>query len=272
MIGEKSVKIGLIGCGFMGEAILSIALKKGMTAPPDVRVAEINEDRRRLMASTYGIDATEDVEHTVQGADVVIFAVKPQEFDLAAHHLQGKFRRDQTVLSIMAGVPIERIARMLGHAGIVRAMPNTPAVVGEGMSIWTATPEVDPATRAQVAGILGAMGQEIYVDDEKYLDMATALSASGPGFIFLFIEAFVDAGVQIGFKRNVAETLALQTFIGSAKYAEATGKHLAQLRNEVTSPAGTTAAGLTVLESAGIRGAILDAIEAAYNRSRELGE
>jgi pyrroline-5-carboxylate reductase len=266
------VKIGLVGCGFMGEAMLSAMVKKGITSPADVRVAEINDERSRLMSGTYGVDATADVEHAVQGADIVVFAVKPQEFDRAAHHLQGRFRREQTVMSIMAGVPIDRIARMLSHAGIVRVMPNTPAVVGEGMSVWTATPEVDEATRGQVASILGAMGLEVYVEDEKYLDMATALSGSGPGFVFMLIEAFVDAGVQIGFKRPVAEMLALQTFIGSAKYAEATGKHLAQLRNEVTSPAGTTAAGLVVLESAGMRGAILDAIEAAYNRSRELGE
>lgn len=266
------MKIGLIGCGFMGEAMLSATIKKGVTTPADVRVAELNDDRRGLMSTTYGIDMTGDVEHAIEGSDVVIFAVKPQEFDKAAHHLQGKFRREQTVMSIMAGVPIDRIARMLSHAGIVRVMPNTPAVVGEGMSVWTATPEVDEPTRAQISAILGAMGLEVYVEDEKYLDMATALSGSGPGFIFLLIEAFVDAGVQVGFKRNVAEMLALQTFIGSAKYAEATGKHLAQLRNEVTSPAGTTAAGLMVLEAAGIRGAILDAIEAAYNRSRELGE
>ena len=267
-----SVKLGLIGCGFMGEALLSATIKKGITTPADVRVAELNDDRCSLMSTTYSVDASSDVEHAVEGADVVVFAVKPQEFDKAAHHLQGKFRREQTVMSIMAGVPIDRIARMLSHAGIVRVMPNTPAVVGEGMSVWTATPEVDEPTRAQIGAILGAMGLEAYVEDEKYLDMATALSGSGPGFIFLLIEAFVDAGVQVGFKRNVAEMLALQTFIGSAKYAEATGKHLAQLRNEVTSPAGTTAAGLMVLEAAGVRGAILDAIEAAYNRSRELGE
>jgi pyrroline-5-carboxylate reductase len=267
-----NLRIGLIGCGFMGEAMLSATLKRGLTAPDSVRVAEINDERCGMMRGTYGVEATADVERAVEGADVVIFAVKPQEFDRAAHHLQGKFRREQTVMSIMAGVPIDRIARLLSHAGIVRVMPNTPAVVGEGMSVWTATPEVDEATRTQVSSILGAMGLEVYVEDEKYLDMATALSGSGPGFIFLLIEAFVDAGVQIGFKRNVAEMLALQTFIGSAKYAEATGKHLAQLRNEVTSPAGTTAAGLVVLESAGIRGAILDAIEAAYRRSRELGE
>jgi pyrroline-5-carboxylate reductase len=256
----------------MGEAMLSATIKKGLVTPGDVRVAEINDERCALMHSTYAVDATPDVQETIKGADIVVFAVKPQEFDAAAHHLQGKFHREQTVVSIMAGVPIDRIARMLSHASIVRVMPNTPAVVGEGMSVWTATPEVDEATRAQVGDILRAMGLEVYVEDEKYLDMATALSGSGPGFIFLLIEAFVDAGVHVGFKRSVAEQLALQTFIGSAKYAEATGKHLAQLRNEVTSPAGTTAAGLTVLESAGIRGAIVDAIEAAYRRSKELGE
>ena len=208
----------------------------------------------------------------ISDSEIVILAVKPQEFSSAAHPLQWRFRREQTIVSIMAGVPIEKIARTLTHAAIVRVMPNTPAAVGEGMSVWTATPEVDGVAREQVGAILGAMGREVHVDDEKYLDMATALSGSGPGFVYMLLEAFIDAGVHVGFKRNVAEMLALQTFIGSAKYAEATGKHPAQLRNEVTSPAGTTAAGLLVLESAGVRGAIIDAIEAAYARSRELGE
>lgn len=256
----------------MGEALLSSAIARQVVAAADVAVAEVNDDRCALVTSSYGVRASSDVGAAVEGADVVIFAVKPQEFDRAAHHLQGRFHRDQTVMSIMAGVPIDRIARMLSHASIVRVMPNTPAVVGEGMSVWTATPEVDDATRGQIVAILSALGREVYVEDEKYLDMATALSGSGPGFVFMLIEAFIDAGVHIGFKRSVAEMLALQTFIGSAKYAEATGKHLAQLRNEVTSPGGTTAAGLQVLEGSGLRGAIIDAIEAAYERSRELGE
>lgn len=266
------MRLGLIGCGFMGEALLSATIAQGVAEPKDIRVAEINDERCSAVIGRFGVDATSDVGHTVEGAEIVIFAVKPQEFDATAHHLHGKFHRDQTVMSIMAGVPTERIARMLGHASIVRVMPNTPAVVGEGMSVWAAAPEVDEATRGQVRVILGAMGREMFVDDEKYLDMATALSASGPGFIFLLMEAFVDAGVHVGFKRNVAEMLVLQTFVGSAKYAEVTGKHLAQLRNEVTSPGGTTAAGLIVLESSGVRGAIIDAVERAYERSRELGE
>jgi len=266
------VKLGLIGCGFMGETLLGATIKRDVVKPADVTVAEINEDRRAAIKRQYGVHVTANPADVVGPSEIVLFAVKPQEFAAAASQLQGKFRRDQTIVSIMAGVPIDKIFRQLAHAAIVRVMPNTPAAVGEGMSVWTATPEVDGVSREQVGAILGAMGREVHVDDEKYLDMATALSGSGPGFVYMLLEAFIDAGVHVGFKRNVAEMLALQTFIGSAKYAEATGKHPAELRNEVTSPAGTTAAGLLILESAGVRGAIIDAIEAAYARSRELGE
>lgn len=265
------MKLGLIGCGFMGEAMLGAMLKKGVLAPGDIFVAEINDDRCSMVRATYGVRTTTNMAEVVAPSDVVVFAVKPQEFDSTAHHLEGTFRREQTIVSIMAGVPIERIARRLSHSAIARVMPNTPAAIGEAISVWTATPEVDGTAREQVSAILGAMGLEIHVDDEKYLDMATALSGSGPGFVYLLLEAFIDAGVHVGFKREVAEALALQTFIGASKYAEATGKHAAALRNEVTSPGGTTAAGLQILESAGVRGAIIDAIEAAYERSRELG-
>lgn len=266
------MKLGLIGCGFMGEALLSATIDKGVAAPGDVFVAEVNDERCSVVSGRYGVRTTSNPQDVVDGSELVILAVKPQEFHRAAHTLDGRFRREQTIMSIMAGVPVDRIARALSHAAIVRVMPNTPAAVGEGVSVWMATPEVDDTARGQVGAILGAMGREVHVEDERYLDMATALSASGPGFIYMLIEAFIDAGVHVGFKRDVAEMLALQTFIGSTKYAEATGKHPAQLRNEVTSPAGTTAAGLVILEGAGVRGAIIDAIEAAYQRSRELGE
>ena len=265
------MKLGFVGCGFMGEAMLSAILSKGVVAAADVYVSDINEERCGFVDRTFAVRTTNDFEDVASEAETVIFAVKPQEFDRTAHRMEGKFRRDQTVISIMAGVTIDRIARSLHHAAIVRAMPNTPAAIGEGMSVWTATPEVDADTRAQVGSIFGAMGQEMYVDDEKYLDMATALSASGPAFVYLLIEAFIDAGVHIGYKRDVAEKLALQTFIGSARYMEQTGKHPAELRNQVTSPAGTTAAGLIHMENAGVRGAIVEAIEAAYRRSQELG-
>jgi pyrroline-5-carboxylate reductase len=254
----------------MGEALLKAALSSGTLAPGDVSGAEVSESRRAYIGTTYGIKTAEAAEEALERADIALFAIKPQEFVSAATAI-GRLHADQTAVSIMAGVRIETIATALGTDAVIRAMPNTPASVGEGASIWTATGRVSAQARAFVQGVLAAAGTETYVDDEKYLDMATALSGSGPGFVYLLIEAFIDAGVQIGFRREVAEQLALQTFAGSAKYAQSRGVHVAQLRNEVTSPAGTTAAGLQVLEEAGIRGGILSAIEAAYERSRELG-
>jgi pyrroline-5-carboxylate reductase len=258
----------------MGEAMLRAAFAQGVLAPEDVVAAEVSEARRDYIASTYPVKTTADPAEAALGTDLIVFAVKPQEFDRAAKTLTGKLKPEQTAVSIMAGVRIDKISRSLGHAGIARVMPSTPAAIGEGASVWTTTPEVSETARNQIGAILSAMGSQIYVniEDEKYVDMATALSGSGPGFVFLMMEAFIDAGVHIGFRREVAEQLALQTFAGSAKYAQARGVHLAQLRNEVTSPAGTTAAGLQVLEDAGLRGVIMGAVEAAYERSRELGE
>lgn len=265
------MKLGLVGCGFMGEAVLSAAIARGIASPGEISIAEVNDARRTDMAAKYAVKASAAPSDAVAGADIAIFAVKPQEFGAIAQTLGGSFVKSQTVVSIMAGVPIAKIQRALGHPAIVRAMPNTLATIGEAITVWTATSAVSADALAQIAALLGGMGGEIRVEDEKYLDMATALSGSGPGFVFLLIEAFIDAGVQIGFRRDVAEKLVLQTFAGSARYAQTTGKHPAQLRNEVTSPAGTTAAGLLTLEDAGVRAAIIDAVEAAYERSKELG-
>jgi pyrroline-5-carboxylate reductase len=265
------VKIGIIGCGFMGEAVLSATLARGVAQAADVFVAEVNPQRADYIAQTHNVRTSGAPGHAVAGADVVIFAIKPQEFESTAAAIKGTLAPGQTVMSIMAGVPMGKIARALGHTAVARVMPNTPAAIGEGMSVWTATPDVSAGARGNITAILEAMGRAIYVEAEKYIDMATALNGSGPGFVYLLVEAFIDAGVHIGLPRATAETLALQTFMGSAKYAQETGRHPAVLRNEVTSPAGTTAAGIQVLEDAGVRGIIIDAIEAAYERSQELG-
>ncbi len=265
------VKLGLIGCGFMGEAVLRAALDKAVASAADVRIAEASAERRAAVERALGIVPTSDPGEAASDADLIVFAVKPQEFEAAAAPVRGQMRAGQTIVSIMAGVRIATIVRATGHDAVVRVMPNTPAAIGEGMSAWMATPEVTGAGKDQVRALLAALGEEVSVTDEKYIDMATALSSSGPGFVYLLIEAFIDAGVQIGFRRDVAEQLSLQTFLGSARYAAATGKHAAQLRNEVTSPAGTTAAGLLVLEQAGVRAAIVEAVEAAYARAKELG-
>lgn len=265
------MKLALIGGGFMGEAVLRAGIAAGVLRPADVTVAEVNPARAETVAKAHGVATTGEARMAAAGADVVLFAVKPQEFGPVAASLAGGIGAGATVGSIMAGVRIDTLASALEHERIVRIMPNTPAAIGEGVSVWTATAAVGESAREAVRSLLAAMGREVYVDDEKYLDMATALSGSGPGFVYLLIEAFIDAGVSIGFRRDVAELLAVQTFAGAARYAAQTGRHAAVLRNEVTSPGGTTAAGLQVLEAAAVRAAIIEAIEAAYERSRELG-
>lgn len=263
------MRIGLIGGGFMGEALVSAWLKAGVVQPGDVTVSDVAEPRRKLLASEYGVSVTSENAVAARDANVLVLAVKPQEFSNVAAGLKGKLD-GSTVLSIMAGVPMERIGRELGLDAVVRVMPNTAAFVQQAISLWIASAGVPEAQLGGIAALLRAAGRELRVTDEKYLDMATAVSGSGPGFIFLFLEALIDAGVHVGMRRDVASELAIQTLLGSATLAREMNKHPAELRNMVTSPGGTTAAGLQVLEDAGFRGLIIDAIEAAYERSKEL--
>ncbi len=264
------MRIGLIGGGFMGEALVSALLKQGLVQPADVTVSDVVEARRQHLASQYGVAVTAENTEAVHEAELVVLAVKPQEFPAVAAGLRGKLDRGQTVLTIMAGVPISRVVEELGHDAVVRVMPNTAAFVGQAMSVWTASAAVTQEQREAAAKLLRALGREVQVSDEKYLDMATAVSGSGPGYLFLFLEALIDAAVNVGLRRELAEELAVQTLLGSAVMARELKKHPAELRNMVTSPGGTTAAGLQVLEDAGLRGAIIDAIEAAYERAKEL--
>jgi pyrroline-5-carboxylate reductase len=164
------------------------------------------------------------------------------------------------------------IMKGLGHDSVIRVMPNTPAQIGEGMSLWTCSPQVDDDRRQLTRSMLGTMGEEIYVSDEKYLDMATALSASGPAYVFLFIEALIDAGVHLGLPRDTSRTLALQTVLGSVRLVKETGRHPAELKDMVSSPGGTTVEALLALEEGGLRATIISAVIAAYEKSLELGE
>jgi pyrroline-5-carboxylate reductase len=265
------MKLTFIGGGVMGEAIISALLAKDIVQAGDITVCDIVARRRRHLERTYSIKAMDSGAPAIKGSDIVVLAVKPQEFPTAAHGIGGRLKADQTVLSIMAGISTAAIRDRLGHEAIVRAMPNTPAQIGEGMTVWTATAAVSPQRRRSVREVLGALGQEIYVEDEKYIDMATAVSGSGPAFVFLVMEALIDAAVHIGMRREMAAPIVIQTLLGSARYAQASGKHPADLRNMVTSPAGTTAEGLLALEEAGIRAAFAEAIMAAYARAKQLG-
>ena len=264
------MRIGVIGGGAMGEAIISAVIKAKVVSPNDISVFDVADGRARQLAGQYGIVAAESPQQAVDGVAYVITAVKPQDFTAAAAGIAGKLE-GATVISIMAGVTISHLTAALQTHAVVRSMPNTPAQIGEGMTGWTATDGVSEAAREGVRRILGAMGKEAYLPDEKYIDMVTGLSGSGPAYVFLFIEALTDAGVHIGLSRDLAATMALQTVLGSARYVEATGKHPAELRNQVTSPGGTTAEALRAFEAGSFRSDVLEAVVAAYEKSKALG-
>jgi pyrroline-5-carboxylate reductase len=263
------VKLAFIGGGVMGEAMIGGVLRNGLAQPGDIAVCEVIAKRREYLASTHGVSAVGNAAAALEGAELAVLAVKPQEFENAAREISLK--SGQAVMSIMAGVTIKAIRKALKHDAVIRAIPNTPAQVGEGMTVWTATDGVPDEARETVRKVLAVLGQELYVDDERYVDMATAVSSSGPAYIFLVMEAMIDAAVHIGLKRDVAQRMVIQTILGSARYAEATGKHPAELRNQVTSPGGTTSEGLLALERAGLRRAFTEAVRAAYEKAQRLG-
>lgn len=261
------MKVAIIGGGVMGEAILAAAIERRVFHAADVSVCELLEHRRNQLRAEYGVAVTTNSAEVMVDADLVLLSVKPQD----VHSIRGQMREEALLLSIMAGVPVRAIVDEFHHDRVVRVMPNTPVAAKAGMSVWTATPTVSPEQRELARGLLGSIGRELFVDDEKKLDMATAVSGSGPGYVFLFIEAMIEGGVAIGLTRTQAEEMVLQTVYGSAVYAQESGRKAAELRGMVTSPAGTTAAGLLELERGAVRAAVIDAIRAAYERARELG-
>ena len=265
------MKIGFIGGGMMGEAMVKSLLAKGVAKPGDIIASDVSQVRRDILKKNYGVKAVaNNNKEAVKGAEVVVLAVKPQELGKVLGELKG-LSSQQLVLSIVAGATLETLHEGLGHARLVRAMPNMPAQIGEGMTVWTATAEVNQKQKDMAQSILAALGKEIYVSSEKYIDMATALSGSGPAYVFLIIEALVDAGVHIGMPRDMAEKLVVQTVLGSTRAVEVTGKHPAQLKNVVTSPGGTTTEGLLQLETGGLRSLLLQAVIAAYHKAKSLG-
>jgi pyrroline-5-carboxylate reductase len=233
------------------------------------------KERVQVLHEKYGVQPFTDNTRAVEHAEVVVLSVKPQRLTNVLNGLKGVIPPTAVVLSIVAGATIEKISRGLGHTAVVRSMPNTPAQIGEGITVWIASPAVNEAQKETARTILGAFGEEIDVDDENYLDMATALSGTGPAYVFIFMEAMIDAGVHMGFSRSVSEQLVVQTLRGSVDYYQAINRkdsvHVAALRNQVTSPGGTSAEALYYLEKAGFRTALSRAIWAAYQRSLELG-
>lgn len=266
------MRIGIIGGGFMGEAFLRGLLRAEVASPSDIAVAEVSEARRTALTE-HAVRITEDAESACIGADLVLLAVKPQDLQAVAESLHGHIPPQAVVVSIAAGVTLEDVQRHTGHPAAVRVMPNLPAAIGEGAVAYYAAEAVNDQQRARVEQLLGAVATAVVeVADDEAMDLATAVHGSGPGYVYMMIEAMIDSAVRLGMKRQDATDLVLATVAGSARYAMQTGAHPADLRNAVTSPGGTTAAGLAELEAAGLRAAFDDAIEAAYVRAEELGE
>ncbi|MCY4438256.1 MAG: pyrroline-5-carboxylate reductase [Chloroflexi bacterium] len=263
-------KLAVVGGGAMGEALLAAAIAQEVCSPKAITVGEPVASRREHLQQTHGIAVDSDNVNVVAGADVVILAVKPQHAQAALPPLQDALSQDALVISIMAGVPLSTIGSLLDHQHLVRAMPSILATIGEAATVWTASTETTTDQRSQAQALFQAAGLELFVPDEHYLDMATAVNGSGPGFVFLLLEALIDGAVRVGLPRDTATALIVQTVKGSALLAQNDERHLAELRNLVTSPGGTTAEGLQALEQGGVRAALQDAVMAAYRRSQAL--
>lgn len=261
-----------IGSGVMAEAMLKGLVTRANVPPAQIIASGPRSERGNELQARYAIRTTTDNLAAIQAASVVVLSVKPQVLQSVLEQLGGKISAEALVLTIVAGAKIETIRSRLKHPSIARAMPNTPAQIGLGMTVWTCPEALSQTQRDQAQAVFGCFGEEVFVDDERYLDMATALSGTGPAYVFIFMEAMVDAGVHMGFSRRVAEQLVYQTVRGSVEYARQANRHLATLRNQVTSPGGTSAEALYQIEKGGLRTVISRAIWAAYQKSRRLGK
>lgn len=266
-----NTKIAFIGGGMMGEAMIKGLLSRKLAEAEQITATDISLARLQTLQERYGIHTTLNNSEAAHQADIVVLSIKPQTLGEVGKELHGIINGDSLILSIMAGVRLSTIRNALFHDRIVRAMPNTPGAIGMGVTVWMATEAVSSVQHQQAEAVLSAMGEQVHVHKEDYLDMATGLGGSLPGFIFLMMEAMIDAGVQMGFTRNDARKIVQQSVEGSAALMRTTGQHPAELRNQVTSPGGTTAAGLYELEKDAVRASLGRAIFAAYERSRELG-
>lgn len=265
-------KIAFIGSGAMAEAMIGGLLRQNLAEAGNLLAADVREKRVQELREKYGIQPFTEIKLPASQADVIVLSIKPQQLSDVLVGLKGSIPSHALVLSIVAGATIEKISKGLKHGAVVRSMPNTPAQISEGITVWIPSPAVNADQQEIAATILSSFGDEILVDDESYLDMATALSGTGPAYVFIFMEALIDAGVHMGFPRHISEKLVTQTVRGSVDYYRHAGRHPATLRNQVTSPGGTSAEALYYLEKAGFRTAISRAVWAAYQRSLELGK
>jgi len=267
------IKFGMIGGGVMGEALLSRLLLQGIYDSQDVVVSDPQLERREMLAERYGVQVTANNRTAAAVAEVLLLAIKPQVFDAVVADWVNDFPVPEgaLVVSILAGTPLSKLEVALPKCPVVRAMPNTPATVGAGMTAIAAGKYAQPHHLEQARRIFAAVGEVVDVP-EGLMDAVTGLSGSGPGYVAVMIEALADGGVAAGLPRAIATKLAIQTVKGTAQLLQASGMHPGQLKDQVTSPGGTTIAGIAHLERSGIRSALIEAVRAACQRSQELGQ
>ncbi|HEY9837799.1 MAG TPA: pyrroline-5-carboxylate reductase [Vampirovibrionales bacterium] len=266
------VKLGMIGGGVMGEALLSRLIARGAYQPGDILISDPLQQRREFLAQQYGVGVTADNCEVAAATEVLLLAIKPQVFESVTAALPSLGNNGQVpvILSILAGVPLSRLERAFPDTPVVRSMPNTPATVGAGITAIAPGTQVQPEHLDRAKTVLQAVGDVVQVP-ESLMDAVTGLSGSGPAYVAIFIEALTDGGVRAGLPRAIATQLALQTVLGTATLIQETQLHPAELKDRVTSPGGTTIAGVAQLEKAGFRSACIEAVQAATERSRQLG-
>ncbi len=268
----SEMRVGIIGAGVMAEAMIAGLLAERVVAPDDLVASHPRPERRTALAERHAIRVVEMNADAVAAADIVVLAVKPQMLPRVMRELSPSLAPGQVVLSIVAGATLRALATGLEHEAVVRAMPNTPAQIRRGITVWAASSACTPTQRDLVQTVLRALGDDRQVADEEFVAMATALSGTGPTYLFVVMEALIDAGVHLGFPRELAHDLVVATLLGSAEFASRSELHPAQLRNAVTSPGGTSAAAIYELEKGRLRTVLSDAVWAAYRRTQELGE
>lgn len=274
---NKYSKVSIIGTGKMAEALIDPLISSDIQSSKSIFVYDKSHAAMNNAHDKYGVNKTSSISECIDGTDLIVMAVKPQNSDLVCHEIQSAMRaarnNDPTILSIIAGKTINSFVDGCGGlvTKVVRSMPNTPSQIGAGISVWTCTPNINAEEKLKIKTILSSFGKEIFVEDENFVDMSTSISGSGPAYIFLLMESMIDAGVHLGFSRDVATTLVHHTLLGSTLYAMDTKEHPAILRNSVTSPAGTTASAIYELENGKFTTVVKNAVWACYRRSLEMG-
>lgn len=262
--------IGFIGSGNMAEALIRGLLENGVVETGAIFCFDIVKERLDYLAETFGVKTTEDIATLTDSVDIIIISTKPSQVVEVINHISGRINKDKLIISIAAGITLDFIqSRVEKGIPVIRVMPNITALVHEGMSALAPGPYVDEKDMNIALSVFGGVGEAVVVE-EGLIDAVTALSGSGPAYIFLVIEAMADGGVMAGLSRPLALKLSAQTVLGAAKMVLETGMHPGELKDMVASPAGSTISGLSALEENGVRGAIMEAVDAAYQRAKEL--